>query len=395
MAPKIDLVNVRVSVNGKEQAIKMEKGTRFENKGGIFTAGENNNVLKMTNYQLQAFKAMANNYKEEGESGIVLSKKDIQEAQQKYRNGGFVADMSEFLPEGYKIERPKLTSAENMVQAYVTNGNESQSATLKFSFIDTINNLVNKNNNTETTPTQKDIDSSLANKVISYKEGGNTHTITYNKDGKPATYKTTASDPDEQYIYDEKGRVIEVKYPTRTNYSKKYTYHPNGEIAQKFLRWNDGEPYTEITTYTPNGKITKEEMIRLHDGYNETQKKGHAIHQYSYDSKENLKYIITATNMDEPHESIRNYDIYPKYAVTKTEYNLNEWGYYAPTTEVLGFSDSADYEKSGLQKSYYCTVRERVISVDDDYVDAYSPCNPMFDMPETIYPWGNSLNPTK
>lgn len=143
MTPKIDLVNVKVSVNGKEQTIKMEKGTRFENKGGIFTAGENNGVLKMTNYQLQAFKAMANNYAEEGENGIVLSKKDIQEAQNKYKNGGFVADMSEFLPEGYKIERPKLTSAENMVQAYVTNGKESQSATLKFSFVDKLTNFVN------------------------------------------------------------------------------------------------------------------------------------------------------------------------------------------------------------------------------------------------------------
>jgi hypothetical protein len=143
MTPKIDLVNVKVSVNGKEQVIKMERGTSFENKGGIFTAGENNGVLKMTNYQLQAFKAMANHYTEEGENGIVLSKKDIQEAQNKYKNGGFVADMSEFLPEGYKIERPKLISAENMVQAYVTNGNESQSATLKFSFVDKLTNFVN------------------------------------------------------------------------------------------------------------------------------------------------------------------------------------------------------------------------------------------------------------
>lgn len=143
MTPKIDLVNVKVSVNGKEQTIKMEKGTSFENKGGIFTAGENNGVLMMTNYQLQAFKAMANNYTEEGENGIVLSKKDIQEAQNKYKNGEFVADMSEFLPEGYKIERPKLTSAKNMVQAYVTNDNEDESATLKFSFVDKLTNFVN------------------------------------------------------------------------------------------------------------------------------------------------------------------------------------------------------------------------------------------------------------
>ena len=395
MTPKIDLVNVKVSVNGKEQVIKMERGTSFENKGGIFTAGENNGVLKMTNYQLQAFKAMANNYTEEGENGIVLSKKDVQEAQNKYKNGGFVADMSEFLPEGYKIERPKLTSAENMVQAYVTNGNESQSATLKFSFIDTINNLVNKNNNTETTPTQKDIDSSLANKVISYKVEGNTHTITYNKDGKPATYKTTASDPDEQYIYDEKGRLIEVEYPTRTNYSKKYTYHPNGKIAQEILRWNDGEPYTQISTYSSTGRIVKTEETRFRDYEGQN---GHAIRKYLYDSNGNLKSIITVTNMGEAHESISNYTVYAKYTVTKTEYkedSPNEWGDYDSTTEVLGFSDSADYEKTGLQRSYNNTEWGRVISVDDKYIDVEFTWRPNSTSPAPIYPWGNTLVPEK
>lgn len=140
MAPNVDLVTVNVVlVNGDKKTIKMERGTSFENKGGIFTAGEDNGILKMTNYQLQAFKAMANNYAEEGEDGIVLSKKDIQEAQKKYRKGEFVTDMSEFLPEGYRIESSKLTSAENMVQAYVTNGEKSQSATLKFSFKDLFN----------------------------------------------------------------------------------------------------------------------------------------------------------------------------------------------------------------------------------------------------------------
>lgn len=141
MAPNVDLVTVKVSVNGNEKTIKMERGTSFENKGGIFTAGENNGILKMTNYQLQAFKAMANNYAEEGEDGVVLSKKDIQEAQKKYRNGEFVTDMSEFLPEGYRIEKPILVSAKNMVQASVTNVNKDESATLKFSFKDLFNNI--------------------------------------------------------------------------------------------------------------------------------------------------------------------------------------------------------------------------------------------------------------
>ena len=55
MAPKVDLINVRVSVNGSEQTIKMERGTSFENKVGIFTAGVTQGVLKMTNYKLKVF----------------------------------------------------------------------------------------------------------------------------------------------------------------------------------------------------------------------------------------------------------------------------------------------------------------------------------------------------
>ena len=411
MSFEIDLVNVKVSVNGKEQVIKMERGTSFENKGGIFTAGENNDVLKMTNYQARTFLAMANNNIDDNETinydeilknkkneidltGAVLSKKDIQEAQNKYKNGRFVADMSEFLPEGYKIERPKLTSAENMVQAYVTNGKESQSATLKFSIVDTINNLSNKNNEMRSSSGKKNADSDLANQVISYKKGGNTYTITYNKDGKPETFKTTSLQPDEKYIYDKEGRLVEVEYPTRINYSKKYTYHSNGKIAQEILEWNDGEPFTQISTYSPTGQITKKEETRSRD---DNEQNGHAIYQYSYDSKGNLKYIITATNMGEAHESISNYEVYSKYTITKTEYKntKDEWGYYDYTREVLGFSDSADYEKTGLQRSYNNTEWGQVISVDDKDIDVMFTWRPNSTSPAPIYPWGNTLSPEK
>lgn len=392
MAPKIDLVNVKVSVNGKEQTIKMERGTSFENKGGIFTAGETNRVLKMTNYQLKAFEAMANNYAEEGELGIVLSKKDIKEAQNKYKNGGFVADMSEMLPEGYRIERPKLTSAENMVQAYVTNGKESQSATLKFSFVDTINNLVNKNNEVQSDSGKKNTSSNMANKVISYKEYGNTHTITYNNDGKPASYKTTALRPDEKYIYDKNGRLVEVEYPTRPNYSKKFAYHSNGKIAQEILKWNDGEPYTQISTYSPSGKITKVEEIRLHHG---GMQNAHTIRTISYDSNGRLKSEITVTNMSEAYESVSNYEVYEKYTIAKTEFKngSDDWGNYDYSTTVLGFSDSADYKKSDLQKSYYNKELDCVMSVDD-VINVVSPWFFNY-IQEPIYPWGNSLSPEK
>ena len=150
MGLNADFINVKVQVNGKTQTIKMERGTSFENKGGIFTAGETNGTLKMTNYQLKTFEAMANNYNEDGENGIVLSKKDIELAEQMYKKGGFVNDISEFLPNNYKIEKPVLKSNENLLQVYVTNGKPSQSATLKFSFTNLIKKEQNKN--TQTTP---------------------------------------------------------------------------------------------------------------------------------------------------------------------------------------------------------------------------------------------------
>ena len=362
MTPKIDLVNVKVSVNGKEQVIKMERGTSFENKGGIFTAGENNGVLKMTNYQARTFLAMANNSIDDNETikydeilknkkneidltGAVLSKKDIQEAQQKYRNRGFVADMSEFLPEGYKIERPKLTSAENMVQAYVTNGKESQSATLKFSIVDTINNLVNKDNKTNAISNKNKDVASLANKKITYKEWGNTSTIKYNNDGKPITFRTTSRQPDANFIYDKNGRLTKIEYPTRENCSKTFTYHPNGKIAQETVKGvSKGEPYTHIFTYSPTGKIAKIEETILHG---DAMQKGHAIHTYSYDSNGKLKYVVTATNMSAAHESITNYEVYPRYTIVKSEPEPNGDYFDSSTVKVLGFSDSADYKKSG------------------------------------------------
>ena len=76
----------------------MEKGTSFKNNSGIFTAAENDKILKVTNYQLQLIKAVANNYSEDGnEDAIILSKKDIDIAIKKYKAGGLKNDLGEFL----------------------------------------------------------------------------------------------------------------------------------------------------------------------------------------------------------------------------------------------------------------------------------------------------------
>lgn len=140
-----DYVNVKVQVGKATKNVKIEKGCVFENNGGKYVVDKDGKLnvfdknsgewksasaVKMTNYQLKAFEAVANNVSEG--SGIILSKKDILAAQEKFKKGGFKDDMSEFLPSGYKIEKPKMSTQEKYVQAYVTNGTPTQSATLKF-----------------------------------------------------------------------------------------------------------------------------------------------------------------------------------------------------------------------------------------------------------------------
>ena len=215
----------------------------------------------MTNYQLKVFEAMANNFAEEGEKGITLSKKDIELAQQKYRNGGFTADVSEFLPEGYRIERPKLVSAENSVQAYVTNGNESQSATLKFSFINVKNKNDEKANNGVKT-THKNImgqtvtvvkngnkvtkycdqqrfkhhedGEGTCNQFATYENGVLRHVYFYSKTGDEASC-------DMEYKFDEKGRIIYARCGQDRVWESNITYdEQKGTYTERF---SDGETF--------------------------------------------------------------------------------------------------------------------------------------------------------
>ncbi|MGN0031437.1 MAG: hypothetical protein ACI37Q_05740 [Candidatus Gastranaerophilaceae bacterium] len=138
-------VNVAINIGGKTQTVKIEKGCLFENNGGQYVVDEKGvlnifdkktgqwkktGAINMTQYQFNTFKAVANNTKEG--DGITLSKNDILSAQDKFKKGQFTKDMSEFLGNSYHIENPKMSTNEKSVQVYVTNGNEGQSATLKF-----------------------------------------------------------------------------------------------------------------------------------------------------------------------------------------------------------------------------------------------------------------------
>ena len=129
-----DFITVKVQIGNKIQTIKMEKGVSFQNKGGIFTADKNGQTIKMTNYQMQVFQAVANNNLEQGLDGIVLSKKDIEEAIQMYSRGALGYDLAEKLKGGYKVKNPKAFKDENKISAYITNGSPNTSAVLSFQY---------------------------------------------------------------------------------------------------------------------------------------------------------------------------------------------------------------------------------------------------------------------
>lgn len=138
-----NFVNVNVKVAGKTKTLKMEKGTSFENNGGIYAVRDDGVLLfskdnaktwqkaseiKMTAYQNAVFEAFANN---DGQDG--LSKKDILLASQMAKKGTLAADASENLPDGYKIDSAKYFGAGVGAQVHVKHDkNKSSQVTLNF-----------------------------------------------------------------------------------------------------------------------------------------------------------------------------------------------------------------------------------------------------------------------
>ena len=139
-----NFIKVNVQVGNKVKTVKMEQGTSFQNKGGIFTAQKDGQTIKMTNYQMQVFEAVANNYLEEGQNGIVLSKNDIDEAVKMYSKGSLGYDLAEKLKGGYKIHNPKAFKDENKISAYITNGTPLTSAVLCFQYSNELSESVKK-----------------------------------------------------------------------------------------------------------------------------------------------------------------------------------------------------------------------------------------------------------
>ena len=115
-----DFVKVKVHVGTRtfthNHTIRMEKGCLFQNNGGQYIV-DNNGELKfrkdenspwekvdridMTKYQWSVFQNLIDN----DENVKTYSKEDIMIAWKKYKAGGFCDDLSDSLPDGYRIER--------------------------------------------------------------------------------------------------------------------------------------------------------------------------------------------------------------------------------------------------------------------------------------------------
>ena len=142
-------VDVKVSISGKTQNFKMEKGCSFTNNGGVYTVGDDGKLsvfdkssgktkttdtIQMNNHQMQTFMAVANN-KDEKTGKPTLSIDDIKIAMNQFKTGKLTQDLSEFLKGDYKVKNPKLFSHENKISAYITNGNSKTSSVLCFEFV--------------------------------------------------------------------------------------------------------------------------------------------------------------------------------------------------------------------------------------------------------------------
>ena len=270
-----NFVNVKIQVGKTTQNVQMEKGCLFRNKSGsycVFDDGslkfqkagtdkwENAGHINMTNYQWKAFQNVADN---DGKS-TTFSQQDILKAQEKFKKGEFTADMSKDLPTGYKIDHPKMSSADKSVEVNVTNGNETQSAKLKFQIAEiqalkdasdikgsksTYKNILGKvvtviTNGNKTTKycderrAPRD-GGSICKQFAEYKDGKLVHAYMYESLGE-GEYS------DREYKFDTKGRVVFSGFGP--NYYSTYTYDDKSKTTTE-RTYLDGKTYIDEYKY--------------------------------------------------------------------------------------------------------------------------------------------------
>ena len=102
-----EYIEINIQVGGLFQKVKVEKGISISDGGSVFTPKKDGETFRFENKrQLEVFLAIANNDNSENINGIVLSKKDIDKAEELYRQGKLTSDLSEYLYNAYKIVNP-------------------------------------------------------------------------------------------------------------------------------------------------------------------------------------------------------------------------------------------------------------------------------------------------
>ena len=147
-----DFINVKFKTKTRELNIKMENECSFENNGKIYRVDNNklsvfdkanktwstnpkNSEVKITDYQLQAIEAFANNVHEgKNKKDVILSSQDIDEGMKMYSEGQFKADIDKELKGGYEAGKSWLFRSFNAIASYINNGNSGTSGNLVFSY---------------------------------------------------------------------------------------------------------------------------------------------------------------------------------------------------------------------------------------------------------------------
>ncbi|MBE7713682.1 MAG: LysM peptidoglycan-binding domain-containing protein [Cyanobacteria bacterium SIG26] len=155
---------VEIKYKDKTVNVRFEKGCIFENKAKKYVVDNNGDLsvfdkstktwsradyIGMTEYQFNAFRAMANN-KFEDKDVITYSKEDIKIANQKYKNDGFLADMGQFLGgTGYKAVATASNPSELSMGVKISNGIEKQSGYVTFSVANSKQSNASKSSDVE------------------------------------------------------------------------------------------------------------------------------------------------------------------------------------------------------------------------------------------------------
>ena len=409
-----DLVNVNVKVGSTTQSIQMERGVTFENKGGIYAIDSdgklkkfdkktnvwtNANQIEMTKYQWKAFQNVANN----DNDAKTYTKADVENTMELYSQGGFRADMSQDLPSGYRIERPDLSWKEGYVEAYVSNGHDDTSATLKFQLAEVAElkaaaaeKLAKEKRlaqlRSKVSETELKVKVPGADSNDSVLEVSGPAIVTKKGDNKVISFYHNLDSGSEvvssEFVYDKQGRLVSMY---NHSYSEggdsddwsTYKYDDNGRlIYEEHRACYDGAYYNEREESEPLGPEPRERYDNKYITEYEYDERGNVItnnytsYNQNYDVEysedgENLVYV-KIINDPKSYQSIehKTYDSQNRVSTVKKEsikYDSQDESSRSIT------STNYTYHHDGGRTETYETGKKVVYDAQDRVIKKSSP----------------------